>query len=111
MNPYVIVGIKAKPDPPKPADILRVVSECTEISTDDICRKVRKREIVQARHIVLYLCIEYGHSTIKSGKTVKRDHATAYFAHEKIKGLVMLEIKQHDQLRRLITTIKTKLKQ
>lgn len=67
--------------------IIKVVSDFYDIKPDDLLIKVRKREIVRPRQIIMYLMrseLDYSYPGIGE-RLGGRDHSTAIHAFEKIK--------------------------
>jgi len=67
--------------------IIKIVSDFYEIKPDDLLIKIRKREIVRPRQIVMYLMrSELNYSYPGIGERLGgKDHTTAIYAFEKIK--------------------------
>lgn len=90
-----------------PNEIIKTVSDFYEISQVDITNKGRKQEVVEPRHVVMYLLrdilkLSYPHIGEKLGK---RDHTTVIHAYEKISK----EITQNTSLNQKILLIKERL--
>lgn len=70
--------------------ILKVVSEFYNISIENLCSKSRKRDIVQARQMVMYFAKKYTNLSLASiGSQIgNRDHATVLHAHKVIGDLL-----------------------
>jgi len=89
ISPYVYPGIKKENLPSvsklykrskiTPENIMKIVAESCGVTTEQILSKVRKREIVDARHIFCkILRNEFGYPYVKIGEIVNgRDHTTA----------------------------------
>ncbi|HEX7543036.1 MAG TPA: chromosomal replication initiator protein DnaA [Patescibacteria group bacterium] len=85
--------------------IIKVVSDFYEIKPDDLLLKIRKREIVKPRQIIMYLMrSELNYSYPGIGERLGgRDHTTAIHAFEKIKKELTLNeklIEEMDVLRK-----------
>ena len=74
-----------------PDYIIKIVSEYTNISYDDITSSKRSKEIATARQIVMYICRKYLdlYSLKQIGDAVGgKDHTTVISGVEKIKNLI-----------------------
>lgn len=74
-----------------PDYIIKIVSEYTNISYDDITSSKRSKEIATARQIVMYMCRKYLdlYSLKQIGDAVGgKDHTTVISGVEKIKNLI-----------------------
>jgi len=80
--------------------IIKIVSDFYEIKPDDLLIKVRKREIVKPRQIIMYLMrSELNYSYPGIGERLGgRDHTTAIHAFEKIKKELLLNEKLVEEL-------------
>lgn len=98
------------PDKPKtmtPSLILETVAEHYHISADDITSKKRNGELIQPRHVVMYLCrnlIDIPFANIAKLLN-KKDHTTIIHGVNKITE----EIEKDEELRNKIEIIKKKL--
>ena len=74
-------------------EIQRVVCEYYSLAPDTFVSKTRKREIVQARQIAMYLCKQYTtHSLVVIGTQIgKKDHTTVIHACKTIKDLMDID--------------------
>ncbi len=87
-----------------PNQIIKAVAEFSEIPPLDLLNKSRKKEVAEARQILMYLLREmlqlsYPHIGRRIGK---RDHTTAIYAYEKIAK----EIQKNPALNQKILIIK-----
>ena len=65
--------------------ILDLVSARFSISLSEITGPSRRAELVEPRHVAMYLARLEGHSLPKIGRIVRRDHTTVLHGAEKIK--------------------------
>ncbi|MDP2651389.1 MAG: helix-turn-helix domain-containing protein [bacterium] len=79
---------------------IRIIQEEVEtqtgVSVEDMKAKTRKAEVVEARHIAMYLCITLlDHASLKKVGAAfgKRDHSTVIHAHESVSNRKDLEPK------------------
>jgi len=72
---------------------LKLISEYSEISIEDIKSKSRVRKITDARKIYLTFCWEYlgRHSLSEIGATVNRTHATVLYSIETVPNILEKE--------------------
>lgn len=98
------------PDKPKevtPSLILETVAEHYNISPDDITSKKRNGELIQPRHVVMYLCrnlVDIPFANIAKLLN-KKDHTTIIHGVNKIAE----EIEKDEELRNKVEIIKKKL--
>lgn len=88
--------------------IIHVSANYFDVSVDDILSKKRNQEIVEARHIAMYLCYELVNMTYSDiGKDFGgKNHATVMHAWEKIGN----DIKEDSRTRRIVEEITLRLK-
>lgn len=97
----------------KPVTIETIISKVCEhynIEESVIQTKSRKREIVQARQIAMFLAKKYtDHSMSKIGQFIaKRDHATVLYACKAIEGLIEVDKNFKNEIEEIEATIKRK---
>ena len=87
--------------------IITTVAEHFNISAQDIRGSKRNSEIVQPRHIAMYLCRNMTNLSLSSiGDSLgKRDHSTIMHGIEKVDN----DIKQYEDIRRTIDILKKKI--
>ncbi len=74
---------------------LKCVSEFCEISEDEIKSKLRKAEIVRARHLFFYLSRHVSNVPLKEiGDYVKRNHCTVISGLTRVQGFLDVSDKQ-----------------
>jgi len=67
-------------------DIVKSVSAVTSVSERAMYSRTRKRDVVKARQIAMYLVYKYTHfSTIVTGQIFNREHCTVIHARKAIK--------------------------
>lgn len=98
------------PDKPReitPTLILNTVAEHYNISPEDITSKKRNGELIEPRHVVMYLCRSLVDIPLKSIALLlnKKDHTTVIHGINKITE----EIDRDDELKNRIDIIKKKL--
>lgn len=98
------------PDKPReitPTLILNTVAEHYNISPEDITSKKRNGELIEPRHVVMYLCRSLVDIPLKSIALLlnKRDHTTVIHGINKISE----EIEKDSELKNRIDIIKKKL--
>lgn len=65
--------------------IIDYVTANTTVSPSDVLEKVRQGDMVNARHIAIYLCLQHiNTTTIEVGKWFNCDHSSAVHARNKI---------------------------
>ena len=91
-------------------DILNTVSEQLNISTALIRSTSRKREVVQARQIAMYLAKEHTNmSSARIGSYIgSRDHATVLHACKLVKDLIQVDKTFSANLDKITTLLKKK---
>ena len=87
--------------------IINTVAEHFNISAQDLRGSKRNSEIVQPRHIAMYLCRNMTNLSLSSiGDSLgKRDHSTIMHGIEKVDN----DIKQYEDIRRTIDILKKKI--
>jgi chromosomal replication initiator protein len=70
--------------------VLRIVSDYYQINEETILSNTRKREIVQARQIAMYLSKQFTKSSLKSigAQLGNKDHATVLHAYRTVNNLI-----------------------
>ncbi|MDR0560375.1 MAG: chromosomal replication initiator protein DnaA [Prevotellaceae bacterium] len=69
-------------------DIMKTVCDFYHLSPEQILSGTRKREIVQARQVVMYLCKKYtNHSLAVIGSQLRKDHTTVIHADKTVRNL------------------------
>ena len=88
-------------------NIIKIVSDFYDISTDDLITKCRKREVVWPRQIIMYLMREELKNSYPfiGEKMGGRDHTTVMYACEKLSK----EIEDNENLQQEISLIKEKI--
>ena len=97
----------------KPVTIDTIISKVCEhynIEESAIQTKSRKREIVQARQIAMFLAKKYtDHSMSKIGQFIaKRDHATVIYACKAVEGLMQVDKNFKNEIEEIEALIKRK---
>lgn len=65
--------------------IIKAVEEVMHITNDQIRSKCREQEIVDARHLAMYLLCFHTHLPLKTiGMMLKRDHTTVMHGRDKV---------------------------
>ena len=87
--------------------ILSTVAEHFNLSVQDLKGSKRNSEIVQPRHMAMYLCRNMTNLSLHSIGDVlgKRDHSTIMHGIEKVDN----DIKQYEDIRRTIDVLKNKI--
>lgn len=85
-------------------DVIKTISEFYNIEDGVLCKKTRKREIVKARQVIMYILREDFNVSYPSigDKLGGRDHTTVIHSCEKIKNELKTDIilnKEMDQIR------------
>lgn len=89
MNCYAYVGTYVEKTLDIQELIFRAIKSALDIDTDLLTSKSRKRDIVEARQIFMYLMIKRTHKSLeKIGNVVNRDHSTAIHARKVVENLV-----------------------
>lgn len=103
-----MVGIKQE-KPLTIAHIQNKVSDYFNISTSDICSKMRTKEVVYARQIAMYITREITNNSLpKIGEQFgNRDHTTVLHAWDKIKQLIKTDTETKTIITVLVDTIKS----
>lgn len=82
------MGLSVDSAIPTPSEVLKVVSNITDIELDKIPSKDRQTKIVFSRHLYSYLVINYCKATsITAGIYINRSHATVIHSSRKIEEL------------------------
>jgi chromosomal replication initiator protein len=91
-----------------PPVILKATSEMFELSIDEICGTSRRRPLVNARQIGMYVFRELTDMSYPAiaREFGGRDHTTVIHAVEKVSRLMMERRQTYDQVTELIRTIK-----
>lgn len=73
--------------------VLKTVCECLQVPTSAVLSKSRIREVVDARHFVMWImCRQPSRLTYgKIGKMMNRDHATVLHAKRKVDEVVSVD--------------------
>ena len=89
-------------------DIIKTVCKHYDLETSAIHTKSRKREVVQARQIAMYLAKNYTDlSTSKIGKFIgNKDHATVLHACKTVKGQLEVDKSFHSEVKQLEASLK-----
>ena len=86
--------------------IARTVSEFYNIDVDQIFTKSRKREVSDARQMVMYLAKKHTKMPLKAiGTRLGRTHATVLYACRLIDERIPLEKKLYDDISKLETEL------
>ncbi|GIW65796.1 MAG: chromosomal replication initiator protein DnaA [Candidatus Parcubacteria bacterium] len=87
--------------------ILKIISEFYNIKEDDLIKKIRKKEVIKPRQILIYLLREVGKFSYSfiGDLLNKRDHTTILYSYEKIEK----EIKNNLDLYQEIEILKEKI--
>lgn len=71
-----------------PATIIRIVSDYTNITPEDLRSKVRERNIVEARQLAMFFIYKNTPLTLKRiGMEFNRDHSTVIHSKETVEDL------------------------
>lgn len=91
-------------------DILKVVCKHFDLEASAIHTKSRKREVVQARQIAMYLAKNYtDFSTSKIGKFIgNKDHATVLHACKTVKGQLEVDKSFQAEVQEIESLLKKK---
>jgi chromosomal replication initiator protein len=102
-----LADLVARPSTVSLNEVIQVVAQFYNLSTDDLISRGRVKELVKPRHVVMYLAREELQSTLPQiGEALGgRDHTTVMYGVEKITQ----EVEQDDNLRREILTLREKL--
>lgn len=73
-----------------------MVTEESGVTIEEIEGDCREKEVAAVRHLYCYYAIKYGFSSITTGKSINRDHATALASAKKAR--YMLESGSVDSL-------------
>lgn len=107
VNKFIRHNLKPRNNLANHSDVITKICGFYEIGSDGITTKSRKRELVQARQIIMYILRnEYNASYSLIGKKLgNRDHTTVIYACEKIEKDLKINIKlQRDleQIKRML---------
>jgi len=104
-----VVNNIAPPKDPRevtPSSVLKLISSYFDVPEEEILGKRRKKEIVHARMIAMYLIRSITNIPLTSiGDFFGKDHSSVLYAHEKISN----EIKNDAQLKRTVATLQDKI--
>lgn len=91
--------------------IQKTVGEYFQISVDDLKDKTRKKEIVIARQVAMYLCKEYTNHSLKSigYHFGGRDHSTVIHAVQSVSDMMDIDQKFNQAIEELKKKMKMKL--
>lgn len=91
-------------------DIIETVCDHFGLETSSIQTKSRKREVVQARQIAMYLAKEYtDYSVARIGKLIgDRDHATVLHAFKTVKELEEVDKNFHEEIEEIRIALKNR---
>jgi chromosomal replication initiator protein len=89
--------------------ILSTVADFTGVSVNEIVGDKRSRQIVESRHLAMYLARELTDSSLpKIGERIgNRDHTTVLHAVEKISKLMKEDREMYNRVQRLTTKVKS----
>jgi chromosomal replication initiator protein len=88
-------------------NIIKVVADEYNLSSNDLKGKKRNKKIVTARHIAMYLAREMTeYSTTEIGREFNRDHSTVISAYEKLEALIQTDTNFYFILEKLKRSIK-----
>jgi chromosomal replication initiation ATPase DnaA len=83
----VIVSVDACEVRVEIKEVLRqVICSYFGYSWKEICSPCRTREVSDAMHVFMFLCVEFGITRTEAGRYCGRDHSTSIAAIKKIKG-------------------------
>ena len=69
------------------------------VNVEDVFKKTRKQHIVEARHIIGFICrVECQITFVELGKKLKRDHSTIVHASQSIQNLMEYEEKTREKI-------------
>ena len=102
-----LADLVARPTTVSLDEVIQVVAQFYNISTEDLISKSRSKEMVKPRQVVMYLAREELQATLPQiGEVLGgRDHTTVMYGVEKITH----EVEQDDNLRRELLAIREKL--
>jgi len=77
-------------------NIAHLICNYKKITFFDICLKSRQKEIIEARQLAFYFCVEKKTDSYKNigWKIGKKDHATVWYSHKTIKDRLGIKDKQ-----------------
>lgn len=71
-----------------PVELIDLVCNALNISADDLCGPIRKRELVEARFIICQLLQEFSYlNEAQIAPIIKKDRSTVYYALEQFQRL------------------------
>jgi len=84
-------------------DIQKAVARYYEVSTEDLAAKTRKKHVVSARQVAMYLCRDMTRASLKDIGDIfgKRDHTTVMHACRTIKKLLLEEEHLQEDLEKI----------
>jgi chromosomal replication initiator protein len=90
-----------------PKKIIKIVAEFYNLKEEDLLKKIRRKEIIKPRQILMYLLREIGKLSYNTiGELLNnRDHTTVLYSYEKIEK----EIQQNFELYQEIEILKDKI--
>jgi len=90
-----------------PKKIIKIVAEFYNLREEDLLKKIRKKEIIKPRQVLMYLLREIGKLSYNTiGELLNnRDHTTVLYSYEKIEK----EIQQNFELFQEIEILKDKI--
>ena len=87
-------------------EILKAVSEVTNVSKEEIISKIKTKDIVLARHLYCYISVKKTNKSLKEiGEFINRNHATVIHANNKIS----YEYEYYPEISYYVKTINSKL--
>ena len=89
--------------------IVRAVCQATGIPLENIRKKSRKRELVEARRCIMYFMRKAGFSLQDVGKMFGQDHTTAIHALQKAEDLKFSDPSYRDYMETMSMIISGKL--
>lgn len=97
---------EVKKPPISPEVVTDIVCRCLNVNYEDVFNQTRKREIVEARHIAMYLVYTFSELSLKhTGRFFNRDHSTVLHAKRVIGGFIQMDI----DFRRKFSDIETEV--
>lgn len=92
----------------KLGDILSIVSECSNISEEQIRGKSKKEDIAIARKIAIYLIFNNTHNYSETGRMVNKKYTTVMFHIDNFSGLLRSSAKTRYLLTKILNKIDEK---
>lgn len=75
-----------------PEELINKVSEVLNIGVEELKGRRRKREIVEARHIAMWMIVTHTDFKLEAiGRFFNRNHATIIYARNLVNGLLKVE--------------------